>query len=302
MGSQENLQIDPEQAFVAEQRPVDPSPKTILVHLQADNSVDSRLETALSLARACSAHVECLHITPIEAYVAFDSFGGVFVMSDVIKTLDREEADLRIAIEGRLRSEDVSWSYTQVTGNVAGQLVSHAALSDLLVVGRQSHKSGFAGATVGLLGDLVHRARTPLFIAPEDGRPCDPTGVAMIAWDGSYEAANAIRSSAGLLTLASDVQVVQISEEDKKEMFPGTRLLEFLSRHGIHAELSIVEAGVDIQDHEVISATLAARARALNAEYLVMGGYNHSRVGEYIFGGVTRTMLSQAPVPLLIAR
>jgi nucleotide-binding universal stress UspA family protein len=123
----------------------------------------------------------------------------------------------------------------------------------------------------------------------------------MIAWDGSYEAANAIRSSLGLLRTASNVHVLQIIEEDKKETFPSTRLLEYLSRHEIHAELSIIEAGVDIEDHDVISATLMARARALNAAYVVMGGYNHSRVGEYIFGGVTRTLLSGSPVPLVIS-
>jgi nucleotide-binding universal stress UspA family protein len=70
----------------------------------------------------------------------------------------------------------------------------------------------------------------------------------------------------------------------------------------VHAEYSVIEAGVDIHDQAVIADTLAARAKALDASYLVMGGYSHSRVGEYIFGGVTRTMLSQAPVPLLIAR
>jgi nucleotide-binding universal stress UspA family protein len=275
--------------------------KTILLHVQNDESRDKRLEYALSLARAFSAHVECLHITPIEAYVAFDSFGGVFVMNDVIKALDQEEVELRSAIEGRLRNEDVRWTYTQVTGNVAGQLVSHAALADLLVVGREPHKSDFPGAAVGLLGDLIHRSRTPLLISPDDGQICDPAGTAMIAWDGSYEAANAIRSSLAMLKAASNVHVLQIIEEDKKETFPSTRLLEYLSRHEIHAELSIIEAGVDIEDHDVISATLIARARALNAAYVVMGGYNHSRVGEYIFGGVTRTLLAGSPVPLVIS-
>jgi nucleotide-binding universal stress UspA family protein len=264
--------------------------------------VDFRLENALSLARACSAHLECLHVTPIEAYVAFDSFGGVFVMNDVIKALDEEEAALRSAIEAKLRNEDVSWNYTQVTGNVAGQLVSHAALADLLVVGREPHKSGAAGTAIGLLGDLVYRSRTPLFIPVEDGPPCDPTGTAMIAWDGSYEAANAVRSSTGLLGLASTVHILQIKEEDKECAFPSTRLLEYLSRHDVHAEYAVIEAGVDIRDEAVISDTLVARAQALRASYVLMGGYNHSRIGEYIFGGVTRTMLSDGPIPIVIAR
>jgi nucleotide-binding universal stress UspA family protein len=286
----------------ASRRDVNSGIKTILLHVQNDESLDGRLQAALSLARACEAHLSCLHITPIEAYVAFDSFGGVFVMNDVIKALDEEEARLRSRVEEELRNEDVSWDYIQVTGNVAGQLVSHAALADLIVTGREPHRSEFAGPAVGLLGDLICHSRAPLFIPSDDARPVDPTGVVLIAWDGSYEAANAVRSSVGLLKLASSVHVLQVKEEEKDEAFPGTRLLEYLSRHDVHAEYSVIEAGVDVNDQAVISDTLAARAQALRASYLVMGGYNHSRVGEYIFGGVTRTMLSKAPVPLLIAR
>jgi nucleotide-binding universal stress UspA family protein len=123
----------------------------------------------------------------------------------------------------------------------------------------------------------------------------------MIAWNGSYEVANAIRSSTGLLKLASTVHVVQIAEDDKDETFPSTRLLEYLSRHDIHAELSTIEAGVGLQDSYVIADMLMARARELDAEYVVMGGYSHNRVSEYIFGGVTRTLLTNKTGPLLIA-
>ena len=62
--------------------------KTILLHVQNDKALDQTLETALALARACEAHLGCLHVTPIQAYVAFDSFGGVCLMSDVFKAID----------------------------------------------------------------------------------------------------------------------------------------------------------------------------------------------------------------------
>lgn len=302
MEGQDQLELERTPLLKKDDRRPDSSPKTILLHVQDDEALDTRIENALSVARACSAHVECLHVTPIEAYVAFDSFGGIFVMNDVIKTLEEEETKLRAKVEAKLRAEDVSWDYIQITGNVEAQLVSHAALADLVVTTRAPHRSDFVGPTIGFLGDLICRSRTPLLIPTEEAPPCDPTGGALIAWDGSYEAANAVRSSVGLLRLASFVQVLQIVEEEKKETFQSTRLLEYLSRHGIHAELSLVEAPVDFRDQQVISATIMARARALKVAYLVMGGYNHSRIGEYVFGGVTRTMLAEAPVPLVISR
>lgn len=274
--------------------------KTILLHVQNDKSLESRVENALSLARACEAHVSCAHITPIEAYVAFDSFGGVFVMNDVIKAVDEEAVKIREELKKKLMSEDVSWDYAETTANIPSQIVSRAALADLVVTGRDPHRTDFAGPTIGLLGELLYRSRTPLYIPADDGIPTDPTGAALIAWDGSYEAANAVRSAVGLLKIASDVRVIQIREKGD-EAFPGTKLLEYLSRHGIHSELVTEDASSRGSAQQFVSGALIAHAQALHASYLVMGGYNHSRVGQFMFGGVTRSLLSSCPVPLLIA-
>lgn len=273
--------------------------KSVLLHVEDDDGLDVRLDNALAIARSCSAHLSCLHVTPIEAYVAFDVFGGAFVMNNVMQALDAREASLKTRIEERLSHEDVSWDYEQDTGNAAARIVGRAALNDLLVTGRTLLEEGEPGPSTGLLGDLLSKSRTPLFIPSDAGTVCDPTGAAVIAWDGSYEAANAVRSSLGLLRLAGSVGVVTI--EEKEEIFPGTRLLEYLSRHGIHAELSVEPAGRKGRDPEFVAGLLAEWARVAGA-YLVMGGYSHSRVGEYIFGGVTRSLLSSAPVPLVIAR
>ncbi len=301
MAAQDQLELERQTATRKDVHALDASPKTILVHIQNDETLNSRLESALSLARCYDAHLECLHITPGQAYVAYDSFGGVFVMGEVIKTLEEQEATLRAKVEAELGKEDVSWDYTQITGEVATALIGRASLADLIVAGREPQKIEFAGSAIGLLGDLISRSRTPIFIGVEGKSPCDPSGPVVIAWDGSYEAADAVRSSIGMLKRASGVHVVQVTEE-KDELFPSTRLLEYLSRHGIHAELT-VEAVEELQaEEEFVPDILVARALSLNAAYIVMGGYNHSRIGEYIFGGVTRTMLSASPIPIVIAR
>lgn len=301
MARQDQMELERTPAGAKDAHALDDSPKTILIHVQNDETVNTRLETALALARAYSAHIECLHVTPIQAYVAFDSFGGVFVMNKVIDALEEQETALRAKIEAKLGNEDVSWNYAQVTGDIPNQLISHAALADLLVTGREPHRSDYVGSAIGLLGDLISRSRTPVFVPGHGKKPCDPTGPALIAWDGSYEAANAVRSSIGMLKRASNVHVVQVTEE-KEETFPSTRLVEYLSRHDIHAELT-VEPVEDMQDvREYVPDILVARAMAVNAAYMVMGGYNHSRIGEYVFGGVTRTMLSASPIPIVIAR
>lgn len=272
--------------------------RTVLVHIQDSQTAGERIETALTVARAASAHVTCVHVTPIEAYVAFDNFGGVFVMSDVIQAIDEEAVSLRRKVEDDLRGEDVSWDYIHITGNVAGEVARYAALADLVVTGREPRKAELGRPAVSLLGDLLESLRTPLLIRGET--PMDPTGPALIAWNGSFEAANAVRGSLGLLKLASSVKVLQVTGAPQQRLtFPGTRLLEYLSRQDIHAEL-VVESLKGAGD-DAVAAAVISHARSTGA-YVVMGGYGHSRVREFLFGGVTRTMLVETDVPVVIAR
>jgi nucleotide-binding universal stress UspA family protein len=187
----------------------------------------------------------------------------------------------------------VPWDYQQVTANTVTELVRCAALSDVVVTGRQAHQGREQALEVGILGDVLMAVRTPLLIAGDDQATFDPFGPAIIAWNGSYEAANAARNAVSLLKLSSDVRVVRFIEG---EQAVPTQLLEFLSRHGIHARLDDW-----VLDHEQVAELLTEYAKQKAASYVVIGGYGHSRAGEFLFGGVTRSLLKTCPLPLLVA-
>lgn len=271
--------------------------RSILLHVEDDSSLEARMETALSLARATSGHVTCLHATPIEAYVAFDTFGGVFVMEKVLEALGEQEAAVQARVEAKFRKEDVSWDYRKSTGAVTQVLLSYGALSDVIVTGR-THRDGKSDRmSLGQLGDVIMKSRVPVLIPTDGGADFDPSGKAVIGWNDSYEAANAVRTALPLLKYASSVEVFRVEEPAKQQdgLFPSTRLLEYLSRHDIHADLKI-EPEVDF-----VAAALLAAALDGGASYLVLGGYGHSRISEYVFGGVTRAMIEASPVNLVIA-
>jgi nucleotide-binding universal stress UspA family protein len=268
--------------------------KTILFHVHDDDSVMDRLQLVLSVARACGAHVHCLHVTPIEAYTIVDSFGGTFVNDQIVRAFEEQAAKLREQIGAQLGAEDVTWDYEEITGELVPHLVQSAALADLVVTGREPHEREFGGPAVTLIGDLLEQIRTPLLVAGDELRSFDPFAPALIAWNGSYEAANAVRSALPLLKLSSKVTVVQLSEE-KERRFPSTTVLEYLSRHGISAELEVRKVSGEIPEALVSSAQHHA------ADILVMGGYGHSRAGEFLFGGVTRALLKDCPVALVMA-
>ena len=204
--------------------------KTILLHVHDDESVMDRLQLVLGIARACSAHVHCLHVTPITAYTIVDSFGGTFVNQDIIEAFEEQAEKLRKKIEAQLALEDVTWNYEEFTGELIPHLIQAAAFADLVVTGREPREREFGGPAVTLCGELLAQIRTPLLVTGGEPSSFDPFGPALVAWNGSYEAANAIRASVPLLQMASRVEIVDF-KENKERRFPATELLEYLSRH-----------------------------------------------------------------------
>ena len=269
--------------------------KTILFHVHDDDSLDQRIQAGLSIARAFGAHLHLLHVTPIEAYTVTDAF-ATYVNADIVSTLESEAAKLKSRLERQLTKEDVSWEYEELTGSLMPHLIQRAALADLVITGREPHERDFGGPAISLIGDMLHNFRTPLLVLADETKDIDLFGPAIIAWNGSYEAANAMRCAVPLLKLASDVRLVTI-EEKKDNTFPITDALEYLSRHDIHAEL--VEP---LQVVSTVEEEIVGQAQLYGARYIVMGGYSHSRAGEFLFGGVTRALLKDCPIPLFVAR
>jgi len=268
--------------------------KSILFYVRDDAGLDARLQSALSLARACSAHLHCLQITPLEAYTIVDTYGGTFVSDEIVTVLEEEAAKLRKRIEGQLFREDVSWTYEATTSQAIAQLLRGAALADLVIMGRLPRIPEFGGSGPKLIGEIVTHAGAPLCIPGDEAQLLDPFGTAIIAWNGSVEAAHAVRSTIGLLKLASNVRVIRYAEE-KIATFPDTRLLEYLSLHSIPAELE-----TRARPRELGTALIEYASRA-RASYLVMGPYSHTRAGEFLFGGVTRSLLRECPITLVMA-
>jgi nucleotide-binding universal stress UspA family protein len=162
----------------------------------------------------------------------------------------------------------------------------------LVITGRQAHVERARSLEIGIIGDVLMGVRTPLLIPGDDDAVFDPFGPAVIAWNDSYEAANAVRNAVGLLKLSSDVRVIQLTDIEDE---PPTHLLEYLSRHDIHAQVDTWIREDAVED----SLTDYAQQRA--ASYIVMGGYGHNRAGEFLFGGVTRSLLKASPVALALA-
>jgi len=118
---------------------------------------------------------------------------------------------------------------------------------------------------------------------------------ALIAWNGSREAARAVRDALPLLKLARKVTVLAVEPQSNGHA-PGADLALHLARHGVTVDLDQDTApGMDAAD------ILLSRASDLSSDLIVMGAYGHARMRETILGGVTRSMLAAMTAPVLMS-
>lgn len=259
--------------------------RSILVQAGRDPGMTARLDTAMAIARANEGHITLLIDTPVDRFVTVDPYGGTFVAREALDAALADDEELAAAFAGRLERDDVPFDVAQFELLPIDAMANAARFADLAVVSR----------SCGYAGDLALAARCPVLALPDKAPMAFPPASACIAWDGGEEAAYALRCAAPLLSGCKDVHVLTVLT-DKPEGFPATDALRYLSRHGISAELHELDRTNSTEE------TLAAAARRLNTGLLVMGAYSHSRVREFLFGGVTRYFLEEeGSPPLLLA-
>lgn len=257
--------------------------RSILVHGGRDAGMSARLQSALAIARATDGHLTLAIDTPVEAYAAVDSVGTSYVAHDALAAAIAEDDALAAQFSVQLAREDVPYDVVRQEQSPLEALTAAARLADLVVVTRGDL----------LAGSLAVGTRCPVLALPLRHALRFPIGCACIAWNGSDEAANALRSAARLLAGTSEIHVLTVGA-DQHGAFPATDAMRYLSRHGLSAELHELPRGNSIEE------ALAGKVRQLRADLLVMGAFGHSRLREFLFGGVTRYFLDEEGAPPLL--
>ena len=267
--------------------------KSILVHIEGDDGQDARLQAAFDLARASNGHLVCLSVMPYAAYALGDPAMGAFPVTTLIDAVEARRREERVAVEARLSHEGVSWEWHAADGDSTDRLVEYARLADVVVMSAGPFSK--AGAMqLGITGDVAIRAPAPVLAVPAAARGLNATGPALVCWDGGQEAARALRAALPLLAMSQGVTLLTVEEKDTQ--FGVRAAAAFLSRHGINADV-LERAKGSSSIEQVIRSVAAERQSA----YIVQGAYGHSRMRQMLFGGVTRGLLADAPVPILLS-
>jgi len=273
--------------------------KDLVVNLGIGAASDATAYYAISVAKAYGAHIVGVAFI-YEPVIPGSLLGGV--PTDLIE-IQREEntkaANTAVAnFETAARNAAVPAETRLLDASVAGASDLFGRIArrfDIAVVG-QAHREQGVSEELLIEGALFGSGR-PVIVVPEIQKEGIKLDRVMICWDGSRPAARAIADAIPFLQRAKDIEVIVVTgERDKSGEITGTNMKRHLARHDINVEIKRIAAGnVDAQ------TAILAHAADSAADFIVMGGYGHSRLREFILGGVTRSILKSMPVPVLMS-
>lgn len=182
--------------------------------------------------------------------------------------------------------------FMEVEGPAVSQVRARARFADLVVFGRSG--DGGAIAMPDVLEDTLLSTGRSVLVTP-NAAPPEIGQAVLVGWDGSFEASNAIRAALPFLATAARSECLEAGSEGVEDAV-GAQLADFFRLHGLAPGHQVLEpAGRSIGE------VLLGHAADWGADLLVIGGYGHSRVRELLVGGVTRHVLANARLPLLLA-
>jgi nucleotide-binding universal stress UspA family protein len=262
----------------------------------------------LALAKALGAHVTAgyedelgaLYIAPDYAGAAVD-YGAFYEEMQKIRNDRRKQARQYFAhavkttalpiVSAPVCQRGSTMWIDDESGNDA-PIASFGALTDLVVVDAPGSRN--SPLTWKVAEEAIFGTHRPALVVPTGTTSVD-LSTALIAWNGSMQAANAVEHALDLLPQNAKVIVLQIGDLKAGRM-SSEKLMDYLGWHCLDRDLRQVPD----RKHET-GRIILEQARRANAGLIIMGAYTHSRTREMLLGGVTDFMLREATLPILMA-
>lgn len=273
----------------------------ILVHLDQSSRAEARLDIAASLARQHGAHLTALQVidVAIPVMAMADGGGGGAVIAELMEQMRQSalaaSVKLKAAFEAALAREGIMGEWRQVEGTTPEILALHGRYADLLVLGQDDPE----GDSADLLETVLFDSGRPVLAIPFAGSFKSIGKRVLVGWNASREATRALHDALPLIAKAENTTVFLANPKRGLGAHgeePGADIARHLARHGLKVEVAKAVAE-DVAD----SALLLNHASDMGADLLVMGAYGHSRLREFILGGVTRSLLREMTIPVLLS-
>jgi len=274
--------------------------KDIALHLSADTKHEAAANYAVSVADAFGAHLAAITFA-YEPVSLVTLMGGVppadFINAQRALAEEAAKAAMtkfgetarRVGVAADVRLEIVDFvDAADIFGHFARRF-------DLSIVGQAN--PDVVGPQELIIEAALFQSGRPVVVVPYIQKSGLTLNRVLVCWDGGRQAARAIADALPFLHRAKTIEVViVVTEPLKSGELPDADIARHLARHELNVDLKrIVTEGTDVAN------TILSYAADVSADFIVIGGYGHSRLREFILGGVTRELLSSMTIPTLMS-
>lgn len=275
--------------------------KDIFVPLFGDQSDEALIAAIEALPHCAAAHVAAALMSPIpELIFAGEGFGGGMALAEIITSARAEAVATQKTLGKRLAQTNLAFEQRLTEGQrltVCDQATMQARHADLTVMARpHAQDSSFRHE---VLEAVLMSSGRPVLLLPSEWVADNGIRTVFIAWNAGREAARAVADAAPFLAAASTIVIGTVDARPGPRGHgeaPGVDIATHLARHGHAVELRNLDSlGADK------AGAILSGAKGANADLIVLGGYEHARLQQAIFGGVTRTLIDSSPIPLLLS-
>ncbi len=261
------------------------------------------LETATDLAQAWDAHLDivALAVNRINAGLNYTELSATLLETGLHEARVHASA-LSEALDARLKTALAARYAVHPLVVPAGGIVSTLAremrFADLAVLPRP-YGPDSPGECIDVTECALFNAEVPTLVLPTGQSGWTPPRRIMLGWNEGQEALRAARAALPILTAADTVFITVIDPptHGASRSDPGGLLSQMLARHGVRCEVDVIAKSLPR-----VGDVMLRHLQDRDADMLVMGAYGRSRWAEAMFGGATRQMLEDCPVPILMAR
>lgn len=272
--------------------------KDIIAVCDGSKASEGAVRYALTLTKAVDGHLTGIVAHGVSLVMA--NIGG-WAPAEVYEVMAENDAKVRAdirasfdAITGAAGREG-KIHFLDIAGDPDTAVARAARCFDAIVMGPRDNAR-----------EAAHFRPHPDVMALRGGRPVIYVPVeaagnpapkrAVLAWDGQGASARAMAEALPMFAGMEEVVVVSVGTPDDEAESLNNEAVRHLMRHGVHATGKVVP-----RDKGGIAATLLAAAAEVRADILVMGAYEHAKLAEDIFGGVTDSVLREATLPVFLA-
>jgi nucleotide-binding universal stress UspA family protein len=280
--------------------------KTILAIVTAPETAEVVVAVASGLALEHDGHLDVLALGVDRSQPGYVAVGAGLALADWSPLQAEAEASAAAeAVHAALARQPAGlrWSEDSAVafyGQATMLVGERAVFADLVVLAAPQGRWD-TDLTQSVVEAALFQGRATVLICPEAAEPAAVTRPhrILLAWNDSHEALDAARRALPLLRQADvvDVTVVGPPASGPHRSDPGGALCQFLARHGVRAEVSVLARVLPRA-----SDVLARHAADTAADLMVMGAYGHSRLREAVLGGATIEVLRTTRIPVLLAR